>query len=178
MAEKVTIARPYAQAAFATAQEQGELKAWSDMLQCAAAVAGEAQMAELIDAPGVDKEQLAGIFLELCGSGVKESGKNMLRVLAENGRLGVLPEVAALYEEMRAEAEAKVEAEVISAIALSEAQKSAIAAALAKRLGREVSLACSTDESLVGGAIIRSGDMVIDGSVASRLDKISNQLLH
>jgi F-type H+-transporting ATPase subunit delta len=177
MAEKVTIARPYAQAAFATAREQGDLKGWSELLQCAAAVAADEGMAAVIANPRISDEQLVTLFLELCGAGTKDAGKNMIRVLADNGRLDVLPEIAALYEEMRAEAEAKVEAQVISAKALSESQKSALAAALAKRLGREVSLVCSTDESLLGGAIIRSGDMVIDGSVVGKLDKISSQLL-
>lgn len=177
MAEKVTIARPYAQAAFATAKDEGDLKGWSNMLQCAAVAAADEAMEAVVANPLIGKDQLVTLFLDLCGAGTKDSGKNMIRLLAENGRLDVLPEIAALYEEMRAEAEAKVEAEVVSAKALSESQKSAIAAALAKRLGREVSLVCSTDESLLGGAIIRSGDMVIDGSVVGKLDKISHQLL-
>jgi len=178
MAEKVTIARPYAQAVFATAKEQGDLKGWSTMLQCAAAVAGDAEMAAVIANPRIDRAQLVTLFLEVCGNNINDAGKNTIRLLAENGRLEVLPEIAALYEEMRAEAEATIEAEVISAAALSESQKSAIAAALAKRMGREVSLVCKTDESLLGGAIIRSGDMVIDGSVVGKLEKLSSQLLH
>lgn len=177
MAEKVTIARPYAQAVFAIAREQGDLKGWSTMLQCAAAVAADAEMATMIANPRVDSTQLITVFLDICGGKINDAGKNTLRLLADNGRLAVLPEIAALYEEMRAEAEAKVEAEVISATAISESQKSAIVAALAKRLGREVSLVCKTDESLLGGAIIRSGDMVIDGSVVSKLEQMSNQLL-
>lgn len=177
MAEKVTIARPYAQAVFSTAKEQGDLKSWSAMLQCAAAVAADGEMAAVIANPRIGRDQLVSLFLDICGGNINDAGKNTIRLLAENGRLDVLPEIAALFEEMRAEAEAKVEAEVVSATALSESQKSAIAAALAKRLGREVSLVCTTDESLLGGAIIRSGDMVIDGSVVGKLEKMSNQLL-
>jgi F-type H+-transporting ATPase subunit delta len=178
MAEKTTIARPYAQAIFSMAQEQGDLKGWSEMLALAAMVAADAEMAALIDSPSLTKEQKAQLFLDVCGDKLNESGQNMIRVLAENDRLDVLPEVVLLFEEERAQSEGTVQAEVISATALSDSQLSKIADALKKRLGREVTLEQKTDESLLGGAIIRAGDIVIDGSVVGKLEKLGHELLH
>ncbi len=177
MAELITIARPYAQAIFSLAQDEGDLKGWSDMLAFAATVASDPDMAELIDNPRVDRHQTAAIFLEVCGERLTAGAKNTIRVLAENNRLELLPEVAALYEVERAAAEGTLQAEVTSARALSDAQKKAIAAALTKRLGRDVTLDCNVDEKLLGGAIIRAGDVVIDGSVVGKLEKLSHQLL-
>lgn len=177
MAEQTTIARPYAQAIFALAKEQGDLKAWSDMLALAAAVASDPEMAALIENPRISREQTVDILLGVCGDRLTDSGKNMIRVLADNDRLALLPEIATLYELERAAAEGTVQAEVTSAKPLSKAQQDAIAAALSKRLGREVSLDCKVDEKLLGGAIIRAGDVVIDGSVVGKLEKLSHQLL-
>lgn len=176
MAELTTIARPYAQAVFRLAQDEGNLKGWSEMLVLAAQVAADSEMAALIDNPRVTREQLVDVFLAVCGDGLTETGKNLIRVLADNRRLHVLPEVAALYEVERAAAEGTVKAQVTSAKPLSDEQMQAITASLAKRLGRDVTLDCSVDESLIGGAVIRAGDVVIDGSVVARLDKLKHQL--
>lgn len=178
MAENITIARPYAQAIFSLAQEQGDLGGWSDMLQFAAAVADDAEMVAVIDSPRFDSDQLANLFIEICGDKLNDAGKNMIRVLAENDRLSVLPEVAELFEAERAAVEGTVVAEVTSATALNDAQKESIAAALKKRLGRDVTLECQIDESLLGGAIIRAGDVVIDGSVVGKLEKLTSALAH
>lgn len=177
MAEKTTIARPYALAVFSLAKEQGNLAGWSDMLQLAASVVANEQMAAVIGNPEI-KSQAAAILTDVCGDKLNDNGKNMINVLAENDRLSCLPEIAEIYEGLRAEEESTVVAEVISAVEMSDAQKESIAAALKARLGREVSLECSTDESLLGGAVIRAGDVVIDGSVVSRLESMSHQLMH
>jgi F-type H+-transporting ATPase subunit delta len=178
MAENITIARPYAQAIFSLAQEQGDLKGWSEMLQFAAAVAADAEMVAVIDSPRFDSNQIAELFIDVCGDKLSDAGKNMIRVLADNDRLVLLPEVAALYEVERAAVEGTVVAEVTSAVPLNDAQQKSIAEALTKRLGREVSLECNIDESLLGGAIIRAGDMVIDGSVVGKLEKLTSALAH
>lgn len=177
MAEQTTIARPYAQAVFALAQERNDLKHWSDMLRLAATVASNPDMAALIDNPRVEREQTVEVFLDICGDGLNDYGKNLIRVLAENGRLELLPEIAALYEVERAAAEGTIRAEVTSAQTLTETQRSTIAAGLKQRFGREVTLECKVDESLIGGAVIRAGDMVIDGSVTGKLDRLSHQLM-
>lgn len=177
MAEITTIARPYAQAVFKLASERKELKRWSEMLGLAAAVAADPEMAKVIGNPRFSRSQVVDIFLGVCGERLDELGKNMIRVLADNGRLGLLPEIATLYEIERAQAEGTVEAEVISAMELTDSQKNALAAALKKRLGREVSLNVKVDGSLLGGAIIRAGDTVIDGSATGRLAKLGAELM-
>ncbi|WP_127478750.1 F0F1 ATP synthase subunit delta [Sulfurivermis fontis] len=177
MAEITTIARPYAQAVFDTAKEQGKLKDWSEMLQLAAAVVSHPEVAAVVDSPSLDKAQRGQLIIDICGDKLDDGGKNLLRVLAENGRLSLLPEIAALYEVERAAAESRITAEVTSATPLSDSQKQAIAAALKKRLGRDVALECKVDEALLGGAVVRAGDMVIDGSVTGKLNKLSAALL-
>ncbi len=178
MAETITIARPYAQAIFSLAQEQDDLKGWSAMLQYAAAVAADPQMVAVIDSPAFDDSQVADLFIEICGKKLNDAGKNMIRVLADNDRLTLLPEVAMLFEQQRATVEGTVVAEVTSATALSKAQQKNIAEALTKKLGRDVTLECKVDESLLGGAIIRAGDVVIDGSVVGKLEKLATALTH
>jgi len=178
MAEKTTIARPYAQAIFAIAKEQDDLTGWSEMLTLAASLAADPSMAAFIDNPRVTREQVADLFLDVCGEKLSDLGRNMVKVLADNGRLEILPEIAMLYEEERAAAEQTVQAEIVSASVLSDTQRDAIAAALKKRFGREVSLECKVDETLLGGAVIRAGDVVIDGSVVSKLNRMRHQLLH
>ena len=178
MAEKSTIARPYAQAAFDIAKEKGDLKSWSDMLQLIAAVTSDVLMQDMINNPSIESEKVIEIILGVCENKLDESGKNFVRVLAENKRLNVVAEIVERYEEHRAEAEKTVAAEVTSAFPLSEAQKQQMTEALKKRLGREVTLVNKTDETIVGGAIIRAGDLVIDGSVSGQLEKLATTLMH
>ena len=178
MAEKTTIARPYAQATLALAKEQNALQQWSDMLQFTSAVAADSEMAAIIASPKLGSEQTAELFLDICGDKLNEHGKNLIRILAENGRLDVLAEITALFEIERAQSEGTVEAQVVSAVELNDAQKSGITESLKKRLGRDVTLNCSVDAAIVGGAIIRAGDVVIDGSVTGKLQKLATALKH
>jgi len=178
MAEKITIARPYAQAVFDLAREQGDFKRWSEMLNLVAEVVAHPDMARLIDDPRVTREQLIGLLLVICDKGLDEAGRNLVRLLAENHRLEMAPEITALYEIERATAEGTVRAEIISASTLTDDQRSDIAAALKRRLGREVTLEARVDDTLLGGAIIRAGDLVIDGSVAGKLERLGGELLH
>ena len=156
MAEKSTIARPYAQAAFELAQQQDDLKKWSEMLQLIALIISDPSITKYIDNPEVDDASLGKLLLSICGEQLNESGKNFLRVLIENKRLLVAPEIVALFEQHRAEAERTIEAEVISAFPLSEEQQRLLADKLKKRLGRVVHLATKVDSSLVGGAIVQT----------------------
>jgi F-type H+-transporting ATPase subunit delta len=177
MAEKNTIARPYAQAAFEIAQADNDLKQWSDMLQLLAAVVSDDLMQSIIGNASIEINKVVDILLGVSGDQLTDKGKNFVKVLAESRRLTVLPEIAALYEAQRAEAEKTIEAEVASAFPLSDAQQQQIAAALKKRLGREVNLVARTDESIVGGAIVRAGDLVIDGSITGQLEKLAANLM-
>ena len=178
MAEKSTIARPYALAAFGLAQEQDDLAIWSDMLGFAAAAVSDDALQDFVSNPKVDVETLSRLMIEVCGDQLNDMGKNFIKVLVENKRLNVLAEIVTLYNLHRAEAEKTIEAEVISAFPLSETQQSSLQAGLKKRLGREVSLVSKVDENLLGGAIVRAGDLVIDGSVSGQLDKLATVLLH
>ncbi len=177
MAENTTIARPYAEAVFKLAQEQGDLKGWSAKLQLLAAVVADAEMAAIIASPKVAKDQLNKLIIDICGDKLDAGGKNLVNLLVANGRISVAAEIAALYEVSRAEAEGSVEAEAISAMPLTEEQQKAITAALTRRLGRNVELVCKVDKSLLGGAIVRSGDLVIDGSAVSRLSQLAKAML-
>jgi len=178
MAEALTIARPYAQAAFRFASEQHMLKEWSDMLSLLAVVAEDSDMRGMIDSPHLTEKQLADLFIQVGGEQLNEKCANFVRVLAENRRLGLLPEIAMLYEVQRRAADGSIQAELVSTFPASEAQQAEIIVSLRKRLGRDVTLTCSTDASLLGGAIIRAGDLVIDGSVRGKLERLGTSLNH
>jgi len=178
MAEAITVARPYAQAAFMYASDQQAYKDWSDMLSLLAAIADDTAMHELIDSPHLTETQLADLFIQVAGDNINAGGANFVRVLATNRRLKLLPEIAALYEIQRRAAEGVVQAELVTAFPASEAQQSEVVASLSKRLGRDIELSCTTDAALLGGAIIRAGDLVIDGSVRGKLERLGSALNH
>ena len=177
MSELNTVARPYAQATFDLARDAGTLAQWSDMLGFAAAVSRDTDMQEAIDSPNLTVDQQADLFTQVCGDNIDDQGRNFIKLLAENRRLTLFPEIAALFETMRADAEGTLEATVISAKPMSDAQQQELAAALKTRFSREVVLQVETDESIIGGAIVRAGDTVIDGSVRGRLEKFAHALV-
>lgn len=176
MAEKSTIARPYAEAIFQLADASGQLKQWSAILQTIAMIAADADMQSIIGNTSVNKEQVAQLVVDVAGDVMTDAGRNLVKLLTENRRLDVLAEIAEQFETLKAEAEKTVEAQIVSAQEVSAAQQKMIAEKLKARLGREVSLTCTVDESLMGGAIIKAGDMVIDGSVSGQLNKLSVEL--
>ncbi len=178
MAEATTIARPYAQAVFELAKDNGKLAQWSDVLTLLSAATNDDAVSALISNPNVASDQLVELLGAICGSKLDKEGKNFLKVLAENGRLNVISEIAASFDELKADAEKTVNAEVVSAFKLTAAQKTKLEAALKKRLGCEVEITSTIDKSLLGGAIIRAGDMIIDGSVTAQLDRLSSDLTH
>ncbi len=172
------LARPYARAVFELAKSSGDYQAWSASLALLAAVVANPTMRGLLDNPRLTRKDAAGLVIRASGDDIGEAEKNLVGMLAENGRLNQLPMIAALYDDFRDEAEGKVEAEVISAQPLSDAQKSAITDVLKQRLGRDVQLNCSVNEDLVGGAVIRAGDLVIDGSAVEHLRQLYSALVH
>ncbi|MCG6864974.1 MAG: F0F1 ATP synthase subunit delta [Thiogranum sp.] len=172
------LARPYARAVFELARSQGSLAQWSDSLALMAAVVRNDTMRALLDNPRLTRNDAADLLIRACGTDIGDTEKNLVTMLAENDRLSQVQMIAALYNRLRDEAEGTVEAEVISALPLSEAQKTAIANALKARLGRDVHLNCSVNEGLVGGAVIRAGDLVIDGSAVEHLRQLSSALVH
>ncbi|HHM04141.1 MAG TPA: F0F1 ATP synthase subunit delta [Gammaproteobacteria bacterium] len=178
MAEKTTIARPYAEAVFELACVQDALDAWSESLKFAADMVRVPDVQGLIGNPRIPKRTLAELLLDIGGDKFSEGGKNLIRLLVENGRVSLLPEIAQLFEAKKADAEQKIDAQVTSAAPIKEAARERLAAALEKRLGRAVVLHFEVDESLLGGAVIRAGDLVIDGSVTAQLSKLRLALSH
>lgn len=175
MAEKATIARPYAKAAFDYAQERKAFAAWSQLLATAGTVAADQRVARLLTSPSVKPAELAEMIGQIAGA-ADEQSKNFLGTLAANRRLGLLPEIAAMFEELRAEAENTADVQVTSAVPLDDAQRKRLTDALKKRLKRDVRLHVDIDSTLLGGAIVRSGDLVIDGSLRSRLERLAGAM--
>ena len=178
MAEISTVARPYSQAVFDLAQSQKKLAEWSIMLSFLSAVVNDPHMQSLISNTSIKKEQLTKLMDDICSDNVDESGRNLIKVLMENRRLNLVPEISKQFEKLRAEAEGTIEAELVSAFEVTDKQLDKITGALQKRLGRKVSLKPRVDEDLIGGAIVRAGDIVIDGSVSGRLENLSSALFH
>ena len=176
MADRATIARPYARAAFAHAQSANEVASWSRLLAAAAQGAADPRVARLIGNPHVTGEELVDLLGGLSKQVAGEAGKNFLRALATNRRLALLPQIAAQFDELRADAEGVVDVEVIAAREIAAPQEKRLQAALAKRLGREVRMHTRIDESLLGGALVRAGDLVIDGTLKGRLERLGSAL--
>ena len=176
MAERATIARPYAKAAFACAREQGRLTEWSRWLATARDVVLSEEFQQLERSPGVTSAQLEELVAGICGADLEAQGRELLRLLNENGRLDFLPEIAVRFKELEAEDRNLAEVEVVSATALDGRQQERLAAALRQRLQREVRLHCSVDPALIGGAVVRSGDLLIDGSLRGKLERLETDL--
>ena len=174
MAEATTIARPYANAAFDIANEKTELKVWSGFLAVMAQSVADEDIDAMIGNPSISDEQMISVLADIAGELVTTEAHHFLALLAENKRLTLLMDIAAIFEQLRAEAEQVMTAEVSSARALTPEQESNIAKALKKRTGRDVTLSVEVDESLLGGAIIRAGDLIIDGSALGKLNRLAN----
>lgn len=173
MSQALTLARPYARAAFGVARDGNDLAGWSKALGFAARVAADPQVSVLLGHPRLGGDD-AVTLLAADGSGTGFA--DFLRLLQDNGRLALMPEIAALFEEQRAEAEKVVRAKVTSASELPAGELDGIKSALKKRFGREVEVETAIDESLIGGALIDTGDMVIDGSLRGKLQRLQSAL--
>ena len=176
MAERATIARPYAKAAFEYARDAHAYPRWSAGLAVAAQVVADPRVAELTKNPRVAAGELVELVTEIEGPKPDPGFQNFVRLLAENRRLLLLPEIAALYEALRAAAEGTVDVEVISAVALNAEQSAKLEQALITRLKRKVRMQNSVDAALLGGAVVRAGDLVIDGSLKGRLERLATDL--
>ncbi len=184
MADNNTIARPYAQAVFELANEAHELAGWSKSLETAGALLADGQVVAYLGDPAFSNEQrlefLTGLFAKAKASkisGKDKQGTNFLKLLLEYGRIGVMPEIAEHFEVLKADVENVVDVMVTSARAISKKQQDVISKALRERLGRDINLETEIDENLIGGAVIKAGDVVIDGSLRSRLEGLSTALI-
>jgi F-type H+-transporting ATPase subunit delta len=179
MSDFETTARPYARAIFELANESGALETWAEAMQAASAIASDSDMHALFKLPAMLASEKAEVFLSVYeGVNGEPTGefKSLINLLAENGRLEAIVSIGEIYETLKKEAEGKIEVQVTSAQELTEAQRSEISESMAKRLGKQVSMTTSIDESLIAGAIIHAGDLVIDGSARGRIDKLSTAL--
>ena len=176
MAEAATIARPYAKAAFMAARDAKALPAWSEALGSAAALVGDAAVEALLTSPRMTIDQLVSVFAGLGGDAIGTQWQNFVRLLARNKRLGVLPQIASQYAMLRAQYENELDVEVTSAATMDAQQQGKLAAALKKRFKRDVRLTVDIDPALLGGAVIRAGDLVIDGSINGRLLRLASDL--
>lgn len=179
MSDSVTIARPYAKATFEYALAKQRLAAWSEYLSKLSGIVSEASAQSFITNPATNATQHNELLASLLGKISKEDEeqvKNLIATLAHNKRLSVLPDIALLFNEMRNEQEKTIVVTVSSYSELSKDQQQSLSQALSKRLQREVTLNILIDEELIGGAVIHAGDLVIDGSVRGKLNKLRTDL--
>ena len=176
MAERINTARPYAKAIFALARNTNTLAPVAATLTRAAEVVADPRVHALLGSPHVTPAQLAGFVTEVVGPTLDENGRNFISLLAANRRLGLLPEIAALFELMKSELENAVDVEVVAASEPTKEQLARFAESLQKKLGRSVRLRTKVDGSLIGGAVLKAGDLVIDGSIKGRLERLAVEM--
>lgn len=175
-AESLTVARPYAEAVFKRAVESGKLDTWSDMIELMSIVVKDPVVLGLLANPKVLAANKQELMLDIGGERLNDEGRNLIKILLENGRISVLPEIAELFNQLKSEHEGAIEVEIASAFVVSDAQEAALAAALQKKLGREVRITSVEDPELIGGVRVRAGDLVIDGSIQGQLSQLANEL--
>jgi F-type H+-transporting ATPase subunit delta len=176
VAERATIARPYAKAAFAYARDASTFGEWSRGLQVSAEILADPRVAALVKDPEPTAAEIADFIIGVGGAKLNAGMQNFIRLLAENRRLLLLSEITQQFETLRAAAENTIDVDVVSAVALDAAQQGKLAAALSTRLKRQVRMRTSVDATLLGGAVIRAGDLVIDGSLQGRLERLGTEL--
>ncbi len=176
MAQLTTLARPYAKAAFSTAESAGQLGIWSKSLGVLGSVVSDSKVAGFLSTPSRSTGEQAQTLIDLCGAELDKQVQNFVLVLAANKRLALLPEIVQLFEQLKAEREKSVDVEVTSAFAVDAAAANQLAEVLKKRLQRDVKLTTSIDSSLIGGVVVRAGDLVIDNSVRGRLKKLAESM--
>ncbi len=173
MAEVATLARPYASAVFDIAKSSGELDRWSRMLGFLSVATTERAVQRLLAAPDVASEQKAFRLAELAGDELNDRARKFIGVLATNKRLPLLTEIYIQFETLRALEQRSLDVAVISAFELSDAEETRLKQSLRERFDKEINMTSEVDSSLLGGATIRAGDTVIDGSVRGKLDKLA-----
>ena len=176
MAEAATIARPYAKAAFLSARDAKALHDWSKALATSSGLVTDSRIADLISNPRLSPDQIVSMFAGLGGNGIDAHWQNFIRLLAKNKRLEVLPSITEQYEMLRAQFENELDVNVTSAVAMSTEQQAKLSSSLKTRFKRDVRMTTTVDASLLGGAIIRAGDLVIDGSIKGSLERMASEI--
>lgn len=176
MIETSALARPYALAAYEQAQAEDAMPKWSSALQLIAAVVSDRAMADAIADPRVDEASLTRLLVDVCDGHLSKTQENFARLLIENDRLSIAPSIAEVFERERAKSEGRASVSVTSAFELTKSQEKLIGDMMSKRLGREVDLECAVSDELIGGVIIRTGDVVIDASLRGRLRQLASEI--
>jgi F-type H+-transporting ATPase subunit delta len=176
MAEPITVARPYAEAAYALAREGNALPVWAEMLRIATAVGSDPQVRAALDNPKLAAAEKEALFLSVVGDKLDPGGRNFIRVLIEADRIGLLPEIRTLFDALKDEADGVARAQIISAFPIDDVQLSALRKGLERRFGKKIEATVSVDSALIGGAKIIVGDTVIDASVQGELQTMANEL--
>lgn len=177
MSENAKTARAYARACFEVAQSSVERAKWTEMLDFLAAVSVDADMLRLMSSPSINRDRLAEVILEVASGRLTAQGENLVRLLAENTRTHILPLIAQEFDALCREADGRMSVRVVSALALKEQEKMQLASALGRRLGKIITLDNEVDASLIGGAVVYAGDLVIDGSIQGRLQGLANAVI-
>lgn len=176
MAETITVARPYAEAAFSLAREQNALPAWSRMLSLVAAIVGDARVADALDNPRLGAAEKESLLLSIAGDRLDDDGRSYVRVLVQADRIGLVPEIAQLFESLKDQAEGTAKAEIETAFDLTDAQLAELKSALERRFGKKIEATVRVNRALVGGARVTVGDTVLDASVQAKLAAMATEL--
>ena len=172
MSDNSNVARPYAKAVFELARDAGDFSGWSDQLAFLSMLSKDAGMIEAVQNPAVSKQQVIDLILDLGKDQLSSEGQNLVKLLIKNDRLAATADITQQFLVLRDEAEQVIEAQLITAAKVNKTQMKSIETALSKRLGKKVKLEAMVDESLIGGAIVRAGDWVVDGSVKTQLQEL------
>lgn len=176
MSDDVTAARPYAKAIFQLAKQGSNFDVWSERLKFLSAVVADKNVAQALEQPNSIASERASMIEKIAGDRLDPESVNMVRLLAENGRLSSMSSISSLYDEYRAQDEGTLQAEVISAIKLDDNYRAKLSESLERKFNKKIHIVNTVDESLIAGAIIRAGDVVIDGSVKGKLSQLGNNL--
>ena len=176
MSELSTLARPYAEAVFKRAKETESSQEWSDTLAFLSAIMQDESLAAIVNNPRVEQDELTQLLQDICQDQISGEANNFLKLLIENGRLTLAPQIAELFENYKAEDEGYVDVDVITAYALTKAEEQSFATSLKKKLNKKVNISASVDKSLMGGFIVKAGDTVIDGSISGQLQQLAKRI--
>jgi len=176
MAELSTLARPYAEAAFKRAKQTNSVAEWFDVLQFLSTVAQDQDLLAIVGNPGIGKDKIAKLVLDICQDNTHEEAKNLVKLLILNGKFVLLPKIFALYEEYKADDEGYVNVELYSAFPLTKAEQNKYGAMLEKQLHKKVNAVVTVDKSLLGGILAKAGDKVIDGSIRGQIHQLAKRL--
>lgn len=176
MAELNTLARPYAKAVFQQALTDGDLAGWETQIAILSAVCQSENVSKIIASPSITSQQQSEMLIKVCGDVLSDKGHNFVTVLAENKRLGLLPQIQQLFADLKANQERTVDVEVSTAFSLNDDIQQKLNDSLTKKLERDIRVSTVIDKNLLGGILVRAGDIVIDGSVRGRLAKLAESM--